>query len=388
MPSDTSAAQTTKGRRLRDRSSDTGYDTSHQRPEKDKVMNFKRKHWAALTAAGLTVNMPVSHAQSNVTLYGMADVFVGSVKNPGGRAAVVNQGGGMSTSFWGLSGKEDLGGGNSAFFVLESYFQPQNGAYGRYTGDSFFSRNAFVGLSTKFGQLRAGRITTPLYLATIQFNPLFNSYTFSPMIFQTFKGLGTEGVVGDSAWNNAVSYTSPTLGGFNAGVLYALGNTAGENGAKKWSVNANFVRGAFAAAAVYQYVNFNAAPGDLGKTLTGVPGLYSQSTAQLNVSYDFGFVKLYAQYMNVENRSRTGNFRGNTGQAGVSVPIGVGALLASYAYTRSSGGATDGQHRSTGALGYDYPLSKRTDLYTAIKLDHFDNESTGVTYGAGMRTRF
>ncbi|MBN3831893.1 porin [Burkholderia sp. Ac-20344] len=351
-------------------------------------MNIKCKHWAALAAAGLTANMPVAHAQSNVTLYGMADVFVGSVKNPGGRAAVVNQGGGMSTSFWGLSGKEDLGGGNSAFFVLESYFQPQNGTYGRYRGDSFFSRNAFVGLSTKYGQLRAGRITTPLYLATIQFNPLFNSYTFSPMIFQTFKGLGTEGVVGDSAWNNAVSYTSPTLGGFNAGLLYAFGNTAGENGAKKWSVNANFVRGAFAAAVVYQYVNFSAAPGDLGTTLTGVPGLYSQSTAQLNVSYDFRFVKLYAQYMNVEDRSRTGNFHGNTGQAGMSVPIGVGVLLASYAYTRSSGATTDGQHRSTGALGYDYSLSKRTDLYAAIKLDHFSNESTGVTYGAGMRTRF
>lgn len=91
--------------------------------------------------------------------------------------------------------------------------------------------------------------------------------------------------------------------------------------------------------------------------------------------------------MNVEDRSRTGNFHGNTAQAGVSVPIGVGALLASYAYTRSRG-AADGQHRSTGTLGYDYPLSKRTDLYTAIKLDHFSSESTGVTHGGGMRTRF
>lgn len=351
-------------------------------------MNFKCKHWAALAAAGLSLGMPAAHAQSNVTLYGMADVFVGSVKNPGGRAAAVNQGGGMSTSFWGLTGKEDLGGGNSAFFVLESYFQPQNGTYGRYAGDSFFSRNAFVGLTTKFGQLRAGRITTPLYLATIQFNPLFNSYTFSPMIFQTFKGLGTEGVVGDSAWNNAVGYTSPTVGGLNAGLLYALGNTAGESGAKKWSVNANFARGAFAAAAIYQYVNFSATPGDLGTALATMPGLYSQSTAQLSVSYDFRIVKLFAQYLNVEDRSRTGNFHGNTGQAGVSVPIGVGALLASYAYTKSSGAAANDQHRSTGALGYDYPLSKRTDLYTAIKLDHFSSQSTGVTYGAGMRTRF
>lgn len=351
-------------------------------------MELQRKYGMTLLAACLLGSSQTGWAQSNVTFYGLADVFVGVVKNPGGHAAVVQQGGGMSTSFWGLSGTEDLGGGNSAFFVLESYFQPQNGTYGRYAGDSFFSRNAFVGLSTDYGKLRAGRITTPLYLATIQFNPLFNSYTFSPMIFQTFKGLGTQGVVGDSAWNNAVSYTSPSFAGFNVGVLYALGNTAGENGAKKWSANANFAQGAFAAAAVYQYVNFSAVPGDLASALATVPGLRSQSTAQLNVSYDLQVVKIFAQYMNIQNRAQGGNFHSNTGQVGVSVPIDVGALMASYAYTRSSGSPADGEHRSTGALGYDYPFSKRTDLYTAIKLDHFSRQATGVAYGAGMRTRF
>ncbi|MBW9104322.1 porin [Paraburkholderia phenoliruptrix] len=351
-------------------------------------MKLQRYHWSALLAVCLAAGAQSGRAQSNVTFYGLADVFVGSVKNPGGHAAVVEQGGGMSTSFWGLSGTENLGGGNSAFFVLESYFQPQNGSYGRYAGDSFFSRNAFVGLSTKYGQLRAGRITTPLYLATIQFNPLFNSYTFSPMIFHTFKGLGTEGVVGDSAWNNAVAYTSPTFAGFNAGLLYALGNTAGQNGAKKWSVNANFTRGPFAAAAIYQYVNFSVSAGDLGNALATVPGLRSQSTVQLDASYDLRVVKLFVQYMDIQNRSRGGNFHGDTAQIGAAVPIDVGTLMASYAYTRSSGSLGNGEHRSTGALGYDYPLSKRTDLYTAIKLDHFSRQSTGVTYGAGIRTRF
>ncbi|AJX34944.1 porin [Burkholderia oklahomensis] len=354
-------------------------------------MTSRGRYWTGFLiagAAGAACVAPVARAQSSVMLYGIADVFAGSVKNPGGRAAIVQQGGGMTTSFWGIGGTEDLGGGNKAFFALESYFQPQSGAYGRYAGDSLFSRNAYVGLQTRFGQLRFGRITTPLYLATIQFNPLFNSYTFSPMIFHTFKGVGAEGVVGDSAWNNAVAYTIPTFGGFNAGLLYALGNAAGRNGAKKWSVNANYTHGAFAAAAIFQYVNFSATPGDLGGALAAAPGLSSQRTVQVDASYDWRVVKLFAQYMNVANRAPSGNFHGDTLQAGVSVPIGVGLLLASCAYTHSSGAAADGEHRSTGALGYDYPLSKRTDIYAAIKVDRVGGLSTGVTSGAGLRTRF
>jgi len=88
---------------------------------------------------------------------------------------VVNQGGGLSTSFWGFRGTEDLGGGYSTFFVLESYFQPQNGTYVAFTGDSFFSRNSYLGIAMPHGSIRAGRLTTPLYISTL--NPFFNSYT-------------------------------------------------------------------------------------------------------------------------------------------------------------------------------------------------------------------
>lgn len=43
-------------------------------------------------------------AQSNVTLYGQVDAFVGAVKNPGGNTAWTQGGGGMSTSYWGHEG--------------------------------------------------------------------------------------------------------------------------------------------------------------------------------------------------------------------------------------------------------------------------------------------
>nr|WP_087688302.1 porin [Pandoraea sp. PE-S2R-1] len=340
---------------------------------------------AALGAAALATT---AHAQSSVSFYGLADAYVGSVKNPGGQAATVQQGGGMTTSYWGMAGTEDLGGGNSALFVLESYFQPNNGTYGRFSGDSFFSRNAYVGLSnTTAGTLRLGRITTPLYLATIQFNPFNNSYTFSPMIFHTYKGLGTQGVVGDSAWNNAIAYTSPGYAGLAGTLIYATGNSATDHSAKKWGAAVTYGNGPFGMALNYQYVNFSNAPGDFGTQLPGVTGLSNQNTAQLGLSYDFTVVKLFAQYMLVASQAASGNFHSNTGQLGASVPLGRGSVLASVAFTGSNGSG-DNQRRTTWALGYDYPLSKRTDIYAAYKYDHMSDLSTGQTYGAGLRMKF
>ena len=68
------------------------------------------------------------------------------------------------------------------------------------------------------------------------------------------------------------------------------------------------------------------------------------------------------------------------------MPVGPGTAMASYAYSRDSGGLN--QTRRTWALGYDYPLSKRTDLYAAYMNDQISGLSTGQTLGAGMRAKF
>lgn len=347
--------------------------------------NVKAVAFAALTT--LLGGAATAHAQSSVSFYGLADAYVGTVQNPGAKSATVQQSGGMTTSYWGLAGNEDLGNGYGAQFVLESYFQTNNGTYGRTSTDTYFSRNAFVGLSSPIGTLRLGRITTPLYLATIAFNPFNNSYTFSPMVFHTWKGVNSQGVVGDSAWSNAVSYNSPTWAGLNGTLIYATGNSATDHGAKKWGAALTYGNGPFAMAVNYQYVNFSSAAGDLGSQLTGVSGLANQNTTQVGASYDFAVVKLFAQYMLVANQAASGNFHSNTGQLGVSVPAGRGSVLASVAWTGSEGSG-DHQHRTTWALGYDYPLSKRTDVYVAYKYDHVGGLSTGQTYGTGLRLKF
>jgi predicted porin len=348
----------------------------------------KFKLLPSLCLLGTAALSAPAFAQSSVQLYGLIDAFVGSLKNPGAPAAVVTQGGGLSTSYWGLRGTEDLGGGYSTFFVLESYFQPQNGTYGRFTNDSFFSRNAYLGIATPYGSIRAGRLTTPLYISTINFNPFFNSYTFSPWIFHTYKGLGPQGVVGDSGWNNAVAYSSPTIGGLSGTLIYSFGNTAGEAGAHKWGGTLNYANGPLQLAANYQYINYSSVAGDIGTALPAVTGLKSQETIQLDGSWNFNVVRVFAGYMNIRDNATLGTTTTNSGQLGVSVPVGVGSVLGDFAYSKSTGLSSGDIHRTTWAVGYDYPLSKRSDVYTAFKYDHYASQSTGLTYGVGLRHNF
>jgi predicted porin len=342
------------------------------------------------SASVLFLASTLVHAQSSIQLYGQVDEWAGEQSSPGGQRSWQVGGGGMSTSYWGLKGAEDLGNGYRAIFTLEDFFRPQNGQYGSFNGDVFFSRNAYVGIESPHGTVTAGRLTTELFVSTILFNPFMDSYTFSPIVFQTLLGLGNfpsfttdQGAVGAGDWDNAVQYSSPSFNGLSGSVMYALGNTAGENGAKKWSAQFLYFHGAFAATGVYQYMNFNAAPGDFTQL---VAGLKSQSVSQFGLTYDLKYVKFFGQYMYTYDDQQQGSWHVNTAQGGITVPVGAGAINASYAYSRDAGGLD--QTRKTWAVGYDYPLSTRTDLYAAYMNDHINGESSGNTLGVGIRAKF
>ena len=104
------------------------------------------------------------------------------------------------------------------------------------------------------------------------------------------------------------------------------------------------------------------------------------------MTYDFRVVKLFGQYQYIKNTITGGNLTSNGGQLGVSVPLGGGRVMASYAYTKNSGANTSS--RNTWALGYDYDLSKRTDLYAAYLNDKVSGLDAGNTFGVGMRMKF
>ena len=69
---------------------------------------------------------------ANVTLYGVVDTYVATIRaNNGGKSVNVLDAGGLSGSRWGLRGSESLGGGLNAVFTLESGFDSTNGGMGQ-----------------------------------------------------------------------------------------------------------------------------------------------------------------------------------------------------------------------------------------------------------------
>jgi predicted porin len=165
--------------------------------------------------------------------------------------------------------------------------------------------------------------------------------------------------------------------------MYAFGNSASGNGSKQYSVQASYKNGPFSAGAVFQYANFNSAAGDLNSLIAS---FHSQNAAQIAASYEFSFAKLYSQYTYTDNNVINKGFHVNMFEGGLAVPVGTSRILASYAYLRDNGGLD--QTRQTATVGYDYPLSKRTDLYAVYMYDHFSHVASGETAGVGIRTRF
>jgi predicted porin len=146
-------------------------------------MTVATRAWRISTGIAFSFLFPLAaHAQSSVELYGLIDAAVGSFKGSGDPAATVGLlNGGLTTSFYGIRGTEDLGGGFKADFAIEGYFLVNNGEAGRFVGDAAYSRNAYVDLSTAYGTLRLGRQVTQLFYVTARSNPMGASFRFSPL---------------------------------------------------------------------------------------------------------------------------------------------------------------------------------------------------------------
>jgi Outer membrane protein (porin) len=84
-------------------------------------------------------------AESSVTLYGVVDANIQYLDN-GGVHSYAEKSGGSTGSLFGLKGTEDLGGGLSAQFNVETGFNVNNGGLFADTSALFY-RQAWVGLS-------------------------------------------------------------------------------------------------------------------------------------------------------------------------------------------------------------------------------------------------
>lgn len=345
-----------------------------------------KKHFGTMASlfvvAGLITHVPVWAQQQGdpggtASIYGVLDEYVGSMRRSDQTARTTSlNSGGLTTSYYGFRGSEDLGGGTRTLFALESFFQMNSGAVGRTAADPFFSRNAFVGLSNGYGALMLGRQTNPMFVATGNFNPFGLSANLAPSMLQVWSSNYNRTVLGDSVWDNTVQYTTPSIAGLTAATTYGFGAVANNVGVRNLNLTINYASGPFAAVVSGQQVKYGAGI---------VAPIGSEKAVMAGLSYDLKVVKIFGEYF--DTKTPDVSLKTKTGQLGVSAHLAGGTVMASVANTQRNAPAVS-TSRITAAMGYDYFLSKRTDLYTAYLSDKLSGFSRQGSLTFGVRHRF
>jgi len=341
-----------------------------------------QKKIIALAIAGLAST--AAFAQSNVTIYGRADMGFTSRGGYDGAMTAVKQksefrDGANGGSRLGFKGAEDLGNGLKAIFEVEfgmALDQPNNASNGVNTSNQssaafWTNRHSYVGLTGGFGTVVAGRLDGVRY-------GIFNKY-------DAFAGGGagnfTQMTTQYDRADNAIAYISPTFAGFqlvlahstntggvegNVGRLtngfgtttnftQTAGKNAGDTGNKGddvlWTAKVGYTNGAFSADLDYETTTQNNISGSR---------LY---VATAGASYDFGVVKVMGLYDIIkgqDNSNITAYDKANYFLSAV-VPVGKFNIKGTIGRVNDKLLA-DGDATKIG-LGVDYSLSKRTSLY-------------------------
>lgn len=331
---------------------------------------------AAVCACG------AAEAQSSVTLYGVADVnveFVNHVAaipsaangfNPGqGKKVFREDAGGYSGSRWGLRGKEDLGGGLTSVFVLESGFNSDTGTLQQ--GGRLFGRQAFVGVETQYGQFTLGRQYSSLFGTLANFVPARYATQYEPV-----------GVVagGNFRQDNAAQYKG-SFGPVNVSATYSFGvgttlpqvnpgiPASGGNGEvpgqgrrdTAFGAGVSYLAGPFGIGVGYDQWNPTIGTGTGTFKKAAVMGSYAfNGTAKVMGGYRWG-----------QNRNQNGttvlrdDFYWIGGQYRLSPSLDF-TLEYDYQNVKNQGGATNIANPWQVMFIADYAFSKRTDIYLTV----------------------
>lgn len=310
---------------------------------------------AVLAASGAAM------AQSSVTLYGIADVWVGrtSVTTAAGvkTNTSVLQSGGLGGSRLGFKGTEDLGGGLKAVFALEQGVAVDTGAGGT------FNRQSYVGLAGGFGQVTFGNTWTAMDDILGASNSGFDSGLSASNNVLKVQALYS------SNPGNTIKYVSPSFGGFSGGFSHSLDESSVLS-TDVTDFSLSYSAGPVAANFAYQVQNGAAADTKL---------------TALNGSYDLGMAKLLASYGSVKYPvGKSTDF-----QFGADVPLSS-AMTLSAGYAQSKEDAAAGGQKRTGyGLAVGYSLSKRTTTYAGFRQAKVKNSAAkDSVIAAGIRHTF
>ncbi len=349
-----------------------------------------QKKLIALAVAGLASTG--AFAQSNVTVYGVADAYVGSFKTDNMERSTQVNSGGLGASRIGFKGVEDLGNGLKALFVMEYKIDlDQNGGIGsnfssgaQTANGSGPARQQMVGLTGGFGTAVAGRLQTAGYdwqqkvdvLGGTAIDPLGN------------VGAGDRFLIGSTSaflrrGDNAIAYISPSFGGVTVALNRAY--AAEESGAKDLNKNtiANLISVSYEAGPLYVGGVYANAKGEGVNGSNVAIDTVDQREWALGAAYDFKVVKVNASYQSNKNKLAVGalDAQNTAWNIGAAVPVSAaGTIVASYAQAKLKQVAVDENKIKSWTLAYTHALSKRTTAYAGYTQINRDDAISAGTY--------
>ena len=335
---------------------------------------------------------------NSVVFYGVLDAGVTFANNEGGHGNVKLDTGVMEPNRWGVKGVEDLGGGLSAVFQLESSFNLDDGSLS--SQGTLFDRVAMIGLANSYGQVTMGT----------QYD-LINDYVTPFNISATASGYashqGDFDRIAGNAIQRSIKFASADFDGLTFGALYSFadksqhssGHDSEDTGSgTAWNIGAHYVRGPFSAGVSYMRMNTPRGPQAIGPyqslgltQFLGQPtfvidaesgervalhnmAIDSQKIFAGGVAYDIGRLTVMANFADIV-------FRGY-GQVSDMRLVEIGgryhvsaALDGTLGYQRMH---IEGTKANQVSLGLDYHMSKRSDLYVSADYRRASRGVNGV----------
>ncbi len=297
-------------------------------------------------------------AQTNVQVYGLADMYLGHGKSSNTYKQTRANEGGYAATQLGFRGTEDLGGGLKALFNFEMGISMDTGN-GNLPGPNLsFTRQSWVGLGGGWGTVTMGRQYTPLFRVTWRPDPYGVNSIFSPIVLWA----QTQGQTGLLPWasraDNAVMYASPTNLPIQGALMYAPGEATAPS-----TRSGDYYGGSLTYSQGPLWVGYGFQQRKSGNAAAPVPSPTKTTAQALAVNYQTNQFRLGASYGEQDSDvagSPKAKLLSLHGEYRITGNQQIGAT-----YTRRDVSGTSNDNDAL-LLGYNYDLSRRTALYARL----------------------
>ena len=333
-----------------------------------------KKTVIGLAFLGATISL--AHAQTNVTIYGIADT--GYIKATGTDLRM----GHNYSSRLGFRGWEDLGSGTRATFELEHRLDLSDGGNGtlpdyadqvhnRPRGNTQYQGASNMGFAGNFGHVRFGRVNAPGIETYRALDPFF--------FVSSGRSLGYETRLYSEQVPNTVRYDSPAVNGFSGSATFSL------------KADDDFtltpaVAGATTTAARQNHgyallLKYDQGPLTMMAHASRLADSNQSWFWNVGGSYKFGQALVGLGYQDVKDKANFPGYGSDTSNRTYMLTLqyftNAGIIKAAWNHGRVSGWGDDSGSANKWVLGYTHNLSKRVTAYVIASWTDSDNETVG-----------